>query len=111
MYFADEKEKIVSVNPEDFYGCRRACRKAGGHTKTPGECVAGPLVNRTVSISRHAIDGDGYPIIVLDSYTWQELTDLIVPKLKYLIDGHGDKISPEALAGHVASTIISREEA
>lgn len=92
--------------PEAFWGCH----KNGAHTPVPGECGQAPPPKKTVSITRHAVDSDGYPVIVLDSYTLDELAELIAPTLKYLIDAHRTSIGPGVLASHAASVIVNREE-
>lgn len=65
----------------DFDGCMRACRRAGHHTRHPG-CEHAPAPERTVSLSRTVTAADGHPSITFDTYTEQQLADLIEPALR-----------------------------
>jgi len=78
----------------DFDGCGRKCRLAQKHTLTWGECERAPVPEATVSLSKIFRDGDGYPSIGYDSYTVQELADLIEPALRKV----QIRLGPNALA-------------
>lgn len=78
----------------DFDGCGRKCRLARKHTLTWGECEHAPKPEPTVSLSKIFKDTDGYPSIGYDSYTVQELADLIEPALRNV----QVRLAPNALA-------------
>lgn len=67
---------------EDFDGCRRLCRTKGKHTLIIGACARAPKPEPVVSMSKIFVADDGYPAIGYDSYTVQELADLIEPALR-----------------------------
>lgn len=97
------------INPQNrFDGCRRACAQKQKHTKVPGECAATPPPEKRISVSRPDVGPDGHPIVVLDSFTQQELADLVRPKIAYLLKHHGPHVTADMLAGHVASTLVHR---
>lgn len=68
----------------DFDGCHRECRVKGKHSRVWGGCEFGIKPEPTVSMSKVYTAGDGYPSIGYDSYTVDQLTDLIEPALKGL---------------------------
>lgn len=69
----------------DFDGCHRECRVKGKHSRVWGGCEFGIRPEPTVSMSKVYTDPeDGYPSIGFDSYTVDQLTDLIEPALKGL---------------------------
>lgn len=62
---------------------------------------------KIISISRVTLGDDGHPAIALERYAQADLVALIEPRLTYLLKHHGDAISGEALAGHVASVLLN----
>jgi hypothetical protein len=82
------------VTPTSFDGCGRRCRKALAHTLVYGECEHAPPPEPTVSMSHVYTDTDGYPSIGFDSFTVQELADLIEPALRTV----AVRLGPNALA-------------
>ncbi|MYX14435.1 hypothetical protein GTY67_13615 [Streptomyces sp. SID8374] len=66
----------------DFDGCRRACRAQGRHTLAWGECEHATQPEPTVSMSKIYTASDGHPSIGFDTYTAQQLADLIEPALR-----------------------------
>jgi hypothetical protein len=67
----------------DFDGCHRECRTKGRHSKVWGGCEFGIKPEPTVSMSKVYTDpADGLPSIGFDSYTVDQLTELIEPSLK-----------------------------
>jgi hypothetical protein len=68
---------------EDFDGCNSECRKTRKHTMRWGGCEHAAKPEPTVSMSKIYTDPeDGYPSIGYDSYTAQQLADLIEPALR-----------------------------
>lgn len=65
----------------DFDGCRRACRLAGAHTLVSGECEHAPAPEPTVSLSHVYTDTDGRKSIGFDTYTVDQLAELLDPVL------------------------------
>ena len=68
--------------PVDFDGCRRSCRLAGAHTLVRGECEHAPEPEPTVSMSVVFDDTDGHKSIGFDTYTVQQLAELLEPALR-----------------------------
>ncbi|MFJ4847579.1 hypothetical protein [Streptomyces sp. NPDC088733] len=85
------------TTPADFDGCARACRKPRVHTLVWGECEHAPESARpepTVSMSHVFVDYDGHNSIGFDSYTLQQLADLIELALRTV----PVRLGPNALA-------------
>lgn len=66
----------------DFGGCNRKCRQAGAHTLVWGECEHAPEPEPTVSLSRVYKAADGFPATGFDTYTVQQLAELLEPALR-----------------------------
>lgn len=66
----------------DFGGCNRKCRRAGAHTLVWGECEHAPEPEPTVSLSRVYKAADGFPATGFDTYTVQQLAELLEPALR-----------------------------
>lgn len=77
------RKKVVGID-----GCSRPCHTAilagGDHTRRWGDCIHGVPPEPKVSMSKVYMDTDGYPSIGFDSYTEQELADLIEPAMRGL---------------------------
>lgn len=72
----------MSTEPTpDFDGCNRKCRVADAHALVWGECEHAPEPEPTVSLSRVYTAADGFPAIGFDTYTEQQLADLIEPDI------------------------------
>lgn len=85
---------------QDFDGCHRECRIKGEHSRVWGGCEFGIRPEPTVSMSKVYTDaGDGYPSIGYDSYTVDQLTDLIEPALKGITVHLGPNSSAAARQG------------
>lgn len=82
------------MTPTSFDGCGRRCRKNLAHTLVYGECEQAPAPEPTVSMSRVFTDTDGYPSIGFDSFTVQQLADLIEPALRRV----AIRLGPNAVA-------------
>ncbi|MGA4896717.1 hypothetical protein ACPCAJ_01960 [Streptomyces griseoincarnatus] len=82
------------MTPTSFDGCGRRCRKNLAHTLVYGECEHAPPPEPTVSMSRVFTDTDGYPSIGFDTFTVQQLADLIEPALRRA----AVRLGPNALA-------------
>lgn len=82
------------IDLTDFDGCGRKCRLARKHTLTWGECEHASKPEPTVSLSKIFKDTDGYPSIGYDSYTVQQLAELIEPALRNV----QVRLGPNALA-------------
>ncbi|MFF7147527.1 hypothetical protein ACFZAO_05570 [Streptomyces griseoaurantiacus] len=82
------------MTPTSFDGCGRRCRKSLTHTLVYGECEHAPKPEPTVSMFHVYTDTDGYPSIGFDSYTVQQLADLIEPALRRV----SVRLGPNALA-------------
>jgi hypothetical protein len=70
----------VTTDPQtadDFDGCNRKCRLAGAHTLVWGACEHAVQPEPTVSLSRRYTAADGFPAIGFDTYTVQQLAELI----------------------------------
>ncbi|WP_328545384.1 hypothetical protein [Streptomyces europaeiscabiei] len=68
----------TNPNPDrDFDGCRRTCRQKGTHTRVWGDCEHGVEPEPTVRLSRVYTEADGFRSIGFDSYTVQQLAELI----------------------------------
>lgn len=81
--------------PQDFDGCNRECRKAGEHTLNWGLCEHAVPPEPYVSMSAVYTDPtDGYPSIGFDTYTEQQLAELIEPALRTV----AVRLGPNALA-------------
>ncbi|WP_399554194.1 hypothetical protein OG582_40415 (plasmid) [Streptomyces anulatus] len=68
--------------PAEFDRCNSRCRKKGAHTRVWGECDHGIQPEPTVSMSKIYTASDGHPSIGFDTYTAQQLADLIEPALR-----------------------------
>ncbi|MGA4900302.1 hypothetical protein ACPCAJ_21210 [Streptomyces griseoincarnatus] len=82
------------MTPTSFDGCGRRCRKNLAHTLVYGECEHAPPPEPTVSMSRVFTDTDGHPSIGFDTFTVQQLADLIEPALRRV----AVRLGPNALA-------------
>lgn len=83
----------------DFTGCHRECRTKGKHSRVWGGCEFGIKPEPTVNMSKVFTDTDGYPSIGYDSYTVDQLTDLIEPALKGITVHLGPNSSAAARRG------------
>jgi hypothetical protein len=83
----------------DFTGCHRECRIKGKHSRVWGGCEFGIKPEPTVNMSKVFTDTDGYPSIGYDSYTVDQLTDLIEPALKGITVHLGPNSSAAARRG------------
>lgn len=93
----------------DFDGCNRDCRIKGAHTFVWGCCEHAPKPEPTVSISVVYQDTDGYPSIGFDTYTVDQLAELIEPALRdSIIPVHADCLGD--LARTAAEAIIHRHD-
>jgi hypothetical protein len=102
-----------SLGLGDWDGCARACRKPGVHTLVWGECAHARESEPTLSISRVYADTDGHPAIGFDTYTAQELADLIAPALITPEEGFAlpyDEDYGRALALEAARAIFRRND-
>ena len=98
----------------DFDGCRRACRKQAVHTRVWGECEHGDRPEPTVSMTMVYTDPeDGLPSIGFDTYTVDQLAELIEPAINRPVDGWANPYS-EAYghwrARQAAHAIIHRDD-
>ncbi|MFB7244601.1 hypothetical protein ACFCYX_19335 [Streptomyces populi] len=85
----------MTDQPEpDFDGCHRACRRAGKHTLRWGGCEHAPEPEPAVSLPRIYTDTDGHPSLGFDTFTVQQLADLIEPALRAV----PIRLGPNALA-------------
>jgi hypothetical protein len=82
------------LTPTSFDGCGRRCRKTLAHTLVYGECEHAPLPEPTVTMSRVFTDTDGHKSIGFDSFTVQQLADLIEPAMRRVTV----RLGPNALA-------------
>lgn len=99
--------------PQDFDGCNRECRKPRAHTYRWGGCQHAPQPERTVSISHTYVADDGYPATGFDTYTAQQLADLIAPALLTPEEGFAlpyDEDYGRALALSAAQAVIGRND-
>lgn len=93
----------------DFDGCNPECRKAGTHTLRWGGCEHAAKPEPTVSMSVIFTDTDGYPSIGFDSYTAQQLGELITAGLRASdLPVNGDDLVDIGLVA--ARTIIHRND-
>lgn len=96
-----------------FDGCNSECRKAGKHTLRWGGCEYAPEPEPTVGLSCVYIDTDDQPSIGFDTYTVQQLADLITPALITPEDGFAlpyDEDYGRALALDAAKAIFHRND-
>ncbi|MER6602572.1 hypothetical protein [Streptomyces parvus] len=92
--------------PAEFDRCNSRCRRKGEQTRVWGECEHATEPEPTVSMSKIYTASDGHPSIGFDTYTAQQLADLIEPALrKANLAGGYDRL---ALAA--AHQIIHRNE-
>lgn len=73
----------MTNDPQAFDGCNSECRKAGAHTLRWGGCEHAPKPEPTVSMSAVYTDADGYPSLGFDSYTVDQLAELLDPVLGF----------------------------
>ncbi|MGW4493806.1 hypothetical protein [Streptomyces sp. NPDC004376] len=78
----------------DFDGCNSECRRAGQHSLRWGGCEYAEKPEPTAEICKTYTDIDGYPSIGYDSYTVEQLAELIEPALRRV----GIRLGPNALA-------------
>jgi hypothetical protein len=103
----------VSHQLQDFDGCNPECRKPRVHTLRWGGCEHAQPPEPTVSMSCVYEAADGHPVIGSDTYTAQQLADLITP---ILLADQPDRVLPygeehaRALALNVAKAIIGRND-
>lgn len=82
------------MTPTTFDGCGRICRKTFTHTLVWGECEYAPQPEPTVSMSHVFTDIDGQKSIGFDSFTVEQLADLIEPALRRVTV----RLGPNAIA-------------
>lgn len=103
------------MDPNDFDGCNRACRTKQEHTLEWGRCEHAVPPEPTVSMSAVYTDpSDGYPAIGFDTYTVQQLADLIEPSLTNSDAGWPipfDVAAARTIALRVARAIVHRNDA
>ena len=92
----------------DFDGCNSECRRKGAHTLRWGRCEHATPPEPTVSMSVVYTDHDGYPSIGFDSYTVQQLADLIEPALRTAVVRVGHETEDRAHA--IAHAIVHRND-
>ena len=69
------------IDDKDFDGCHSECRRKGEHSRVWGGCEFGIKPEPTVSMSVVYRDTDGQNSIGYDSYTVDQLAELIEPAL------------------------------
>lgn len=104
------RHSLKQPGPEpaaDWYeaGCARGCSEQ--HTYRYGRCALGVPPEPTVSLSRVFTAADGHPAIGFDTYTVEQLAELIEPALRdSSIPFHADYLGD--LASTAAEAIIHR---